>query len=100
MDDDRPSHSYFSVEGELTLVFEDGTEHHLKNPGDVVIQRGTMHAWRYVYHTRLTMDGHTAHTINRNRGKVWCRWTTVHVAALPVVINGEPLADYVEDMNL
>ncbi|KAF8960996.1 hypothetical protein BDZ97DRAFT_1266279 [Flammula alnicola] len=34
------------VSGELVLICEDGTEKHLKNAGDTVVQKGTMHAWR------------------------------------------------------
>jgi hypothetical protein len=53
---------------------EDGTEKHLKNPGDVVIQRGTLHAWK-------------------NPGRSWARWITVLIAAQPHVVraNGETL---------
>jgi hypothetical protein len=36
----------YTVQGEVILILDDGSEHHLKNPGDVVVQRGTMHAWR------------------------------------------------------
>ncbi|KAF9568427.1 hypothetical protein CPC08DRAFT_813479 [Agrocybe pediades] len=60
------------VAGELVLINEDGTEKHLKNPGDVVIQRGTMHAWR-------------------NPTNEWARWITVLIAANPVVINEKQL---------
>jgi quercetin dioxygenase-like cupin family protein len=34
------------VSGEVVLILEDGTEKHLRNPGDTVVQKGTMHAWR------------------------------------------------------
>ena len=35
------------ISGELTLILEDGTEKCIKNPGDLIVQKGTMHAWRY-----------------------------------------------------
>ncbi|RDB28795.1 hypothetical protein Hypma_015560 [Hypsizygus marmoreus] len=60
------------VQGELILITEDGTEKHLKNPGDTVIQKGTLHAWR-------------------NPSKTWARWVTVLIAAEPVTVKGEPL---------
>ncbi|KAH9486970.1 Oryzines biosynthesis cluster protein J [Psilocybe cubensis] len=60
------------VSGELVLINEDGTEKHLKNPGDTVIQKGTMHAWR-------------------NPSVHWARWITVLIAADPVVIDGKAL---------
>ncbi|KAF5356081.1 hypothetical protein D9756_003733 [Leucocoprinus leucothites] len=61
------------VSGELVLITEDGTETHLKNPGDTVIQRGTMHAWKNPSKTQPT------------------RWISVLVAAKPAAVNGEPL---------
>ncbi|KAG6842238.1 hypothetical protein C0991_000208 [Blastosporella zonata] len=60
-------------EGELILITEDGTETHLKNPGDTVVQKGTMHAWR-------------------NPSDNWTRWVTVLIAAEPAIVDGEPLA--------
>jgi len=60
------------VHGELILITEDGTEKHLKNPGDTVIQRGTMHAWR-------------------NPSNGWARWVTVLIAAEPAIVKGEAL---------
>jgi len=60
------------VSGELVLINEDGTEKHLKNPGDTVIQKGTMHAWR-------------------NPTDEWARWITVLIAANPVVVDGKQL---------
>ncbi|KAL1738349.1 hypothetical protein HDZ31DRAFT_18872, partial [Schizophyllum fasciatum] len=33
-----------AVAGEAILLMDDGSETHLKNPGDTVIQRGAMHA--------------------------------------------------------
>lgn len=60
------------MSGELVLINEDGTEKHLKNPGDTVIQKGTMHAWR-------------------NPTDEWARWITVLIAANPVVVDGKQL---------
>lgn len=51
---------------------EDGTEKLLKNSGDVVIQKGTLHAWR-------------------NPSQDWTRWVTVLIAAEPVVVEGKQL---------
>jgi len=62
------------VSGELILITEDGTETHLKNPGDSVIQRGTMHAWRNPSESQPV------------------RWVSVLIAAKPAIVNGEPLA--------
>ncbi|KAJ3569769.1 hypothetical protein NP233_g4836 [Leucocoprinus birnbaumii] len=68
------------VSGELVLITEDGSETYLKNPGDTVIQRGTMHAWKNPSKTQAT------------------RWITVLVAANPAIVNGKPLApDFVID---
>jgi len=61
------------VSGELILIMEDGSEKHLKNPGDTVIQKGTLHAWR-------------------NPSKIWSRWVTVLMAAEPAIVNGEALS--------
>ncbi|GLB36119.1 putative cupin domain protein [Lyophyllum shimeji] len=55
------------VQGELILMMEDGTEKHLKNPGDTVVQKGTLHAWR-------------------NPSKNWARWVTVLIAAEPAIV--------------
>lgn len=65
---------FFLVSGELILITEDGTETLLKNPGDTVIQRGTMHAWKNPSDIRPA------------------RWISVLVAAKPAIVNGEPLA--------
>lgn len=62
-----------TVQGILILMLDDGTEKVLDKPGDVVIQRGTMHAWR-------------------NPGPEWTRWTCVLVDADPAVVDGKPLA--------
>lgn len=61
-----------AVSGEVILIMEDGTEKHLKNPGDTVVQKGTLHAWR-------------------NPSRRWARWLTVLIAAEPAIVLGEPL---------
>ncbi|KAF8846341.1 hypothetical protein BDN67DRAFT_1006800 [Paxillus ammoniavirescens] len=58
------------IQGELIHITDDGTEKHLKNPGDALIQRSTLHAWR-------------------NPTNEWARWATVLVDAKPAVVNGE-----------
>ncbi|KAJ6604615.1 hypothetical protein DFH09DRAFT_315805 [Mycena vulgaris] len=55
------------LQGELILIMDDGSETHLKNPGDTVIQRGTMHAWR-------------------NPSTEWARWMCAVLAAEPAVV--------------
>ncbi|KAF9822139.1 hypothetical protein IEO21_00133 [Rhodonia placenta] len=60
------------IQGKLVLIMEDGTETKFETPGDIVIQRGTMHAWK-------------------NPGPGWARWVTVLVDAKPAVMNGIPL---------
>ncbi|KAF9040581.1 hypothetical protein BJ165DRAFT_308397 [Panaeolus papilionaceus] len=60
------------VAGELILILDDGNEVHLKNPGDVAIQKGTMHAWK-------------------NPSSQWARWITVLVDAKPAQVNGTAL---------
>ena len=62
------------VSGKLVLVTDDGTEKVIENPGDVVVQRGNLHAWR-------------------NPGPGWTRWVSVLVAAEPAIVNGQPLAE-------
>jgi uncharacterized cupin superfamily protein len=62
----------WTVKGELVLITDDGTEKHLKNPGDVVIQKGTAHAWK-------------------NPGTEWTRWATILTDAKPAVVNGQEL---------
>lgn len=52
------------------MILDDGSETHLKNPGDTVIQKGTMHAWR-------------------NPGSKWARWACVLVDANPAVVGGK-----------
>ncbi|KAI8982888.1 hypothetical protein BD414DRAFT_419244 [Trametes punicea] len=60
------------IRGKLILVMEDGSETLLDQPGDVVVQRGTIHAWR-------------------NPGPEWARWITVVIDAKPAVVNGKVL---------
>ncbi|KZT02656.1 uncharacterized protein LAESUDRAFT_762553 [Laetiporus sulphureus 93-53] len=60
------------IRGKLILEMEDGTERTLETPGDIVIQRGTLHAWR-------------------NPGPEWTRFVSVLVDAKPALVNGEPL---------
>ena len=57
---------------------EDGTEKLLKNPGDVVIQKGTMHAWK-------------------NPSQEWTRWVTVLIAGEPAVVDGKQLSPAVDE---
>ena len=65
-----------TVSGEVVLVFPDGAETHLKNPGDTVVQRGTNHAWR-------------------NPGTTWTRWMTFVIDAAPARVNGQELVDVI-----
>jgi hypothetical protein len=51
---------------------EDLSETHLKNPGDTVVQKGTMHAWK-------------------NPGKTMARWASVMIPAEPAIVNGTAL---------
>jgi len=60
------------LSGELIMITDDGSETHLKNPGDTVIQKGTMHAWR-------------------NPGTEWARWMCAVIAAEPAVVGGKLL---------
>jgi uncharacterized cupin superfamily protein len=62
----------WTVKGEIILIMDDGTETHLKNPGDVVVQKGTAHAWK-------------------NPGTEWTRLATVLVDAKYAVVNGQEL---------
>jgi hypothetical protein len=36
------------VQGEVILILDDGTERRISNPGDVVVQKGNIHAWKWV----------------------------------------------------
>ncbi|KAF8632627.1 hypothetical protein AX15_001828 [Amanita polypyramis BW_CC] len=53
----------------------DGTERHLM-PGDIVVQKGTMHAWK------------------NPSSSVWSRLVSVLVAADPAVANGKTLTPH------
>ena len=66
-----------AVSGKLILVMEDGSETLIENPGDVVVQRGTVHAWK-------------------NPGPEWVRWVTILIDAQPAVVNGVALQPYLE----
>ncbi|KIY64201.1 hypothetical protein CYLTODRAFT_381216 [Cylindrobasidium torrendii FP15055 ss-10] len=61
------------TQGELVLVMEDGSETHLRTPGDSVVMRGGLHAWKNPSQTQ------------------WAQWVTVLVSAKPVVIEGKTL---------
>ena len=65
---DRPA-----VAGEVILITEDGKETLLKNPGDTVVQKGTLHAWKNPSDTQ------------------WTRWVSVLVSADPAEVNGKGL---------
>ncbi|KAJ8495616.1 hypothetical protein ONZ51_g1619 [Trametes cubensis] len=60
------------ISGKLILVMEDGSETLLDQPGDIVVQRGTIHGWK-------------------NPGPEWTRWLTVIIDAKPAVVNGKAL---------
>ncbi|KAH9858132.1 hypothetical protein C2E23DRAFT_165760 [Lenzites betulinus] len=60
------------ISGKLLLVMEDGSETLADKPGDIVVQRGTIHAWK-------------------NPGPEWARWVTILIDAKPAVVNGTPL---------
>lgn len=51
---------------------EDGSEILLDKPGDTVVQRGTIHAWK-------------------NPGPEWTRWVTILMDANPALVNGVAL---------
>jgi hypothetical protein len=85
-----------SVSGEVILILDDGAEHHLKNPGDTVVQRGTLHAWKYDLLALKMTCGLTAP--GRNPGAEWCRWTTVLIAAEPTIIDSKPVEPIMGEM--
>ncbi|KAI0651919.1 hypothetical protein C8Q79DRAFT_66241 [Trametes meyenii] len=60
------------ISGKLFLIMEDGTETLFDTPGDVVVQRGTIHAWK-------------------NPGPEWARWITILIDAKPAVVKGQAL---------
>jgi mannose-6-phosphate isomerase-like protein (cupin superfamily) len=61
----------FILDGELEMELDGGEWVHLK-AGDIVVQRGTNHAWE-------------------NKSDRVCRLASVLIAAEPVVVNGQPL---------
>jgi len=61
------------IQGELILMLDDGSETHLKNPGDTVVQKGNMHAWRNPSSTE------------------WARWMCTVIAAEPALVGGKLL---------
>jgi len=77
-DTETPMHRTVSLDynillqGELILTLDDGSETHLKNPGDTVITKGSMHAWR-------------------NPSQEWARWMCVVIAAEPALVGGKLL---------
>ncbi|GBE77990.1 hypothetical protein SCP_0108720 [Sparassis crispa] len=60
------------IQGKLILILEDGTDRTFETPGDVVVQRGTIHGWK-------------------NPGPEWTRWITILVDARPPVVDGHAL---------
>ncbi|KAK0465064.1 uncharacterized protein EV420DRAFT_1637231 [Desarmillaria tabescens] len=62
------------VHGQIVLLMEDGTEKLLDTPGDTVVMKGVMHAWKNPSNTS------------------WARWVTVLLSAEPVLVNGNVLA--------
>ncbi|KAI0669831.1 hypothetical protein C8Q78DRAFT_148326 [Trametes maxima] len=60
------------ISGKLILIMEDGLETTFDTPGDVVVQRGTIHAWK-------------------NPGPEWARWITILIDAKPALVNGKAL---------
>ncbi|KAF7533636.1 hypothetical protein G7054_g6909 [Neopestalotiopsis clavispora] len=65
------------ISGELELILDSGEARQLQ-PGDVVVQRGTSHAWR------------NPHPTNTARGLF------VMSPVVPLVVNGEQLGEHVE----
>ncbi|KZV63278.1 hypothetical protein PENSPDRAFT_590089, partial [Peniophora sp. CONT] len=59
--------------GQIVLILEDGSETLVDKAGDIVVQRGTMHAWRNPSKTE------------------WSRILCVAVDAKPVVVEGAEL---------
>ncbi|KAH8100682.1 hypothetical protein BXZ70DRAFT_938319 [Cristinia sonorae] len=66
------------ISGKLIAMLEDGTEYVMDRPGDVLIQRGTMHNWH-------------------NPGPEWVRYITVIVDAESAVVNGTVMKAEVKD---
>lgn len=65
------------LEGEVVLELDDGEEVAV-GPGDIVVQRGTIHAWT-------------------NRTESWARMAFILVDAEPIVIDGRPLGEHDAD---
>lgn len=63
----------FVLEGEVDLILDGGDERHLK-AGDIVVQRGTNHAWA-------------------NRTDRWARMAFVLIEAKPVTVAGRVLEE-------
>jgi len=61
----------FILEGELEMELDGGEWVHL-NAGDILVQRGTMHAWE-------------------NKSDRPCRMAAILIGAEPVVVNGQTL---------
>ncbi|TCD62217.1 hypothetical protein EIP91_007222 [Steccherinum ochraceum] len=66
------------ISGKLVAILEDGSELVMDRPGDVLIQRGTMHTWH-------------------NPGPEWVRYITVIVDAESAVVNGRALKAELRD---
>ena len=62
------------ISGRVVLILDDGAETEAE-AGTVVVQRGTIHAWRNPSTTE------------------WCRWVSVLIHAEPVKFNGEALEE-------
>ncbi len=68
------SNGSLAVSGKLILVTDDGSATLIEHPGDIVVQRGNMHAWI-------------------NPGPGWTRWVSVLVDAEPASVNGKVLSE-------
>lgn len=66
------------ISGKLIAILEDGTELLMDEPGDVLIQRGTMHTWR-------------------NPGPEWTRYISVIVDANSAIVKGKALRAEVQE---
>lgn len=73
-----PFSSLHAVSGRMLAILEDGTEYLMDKPGDVLIQRGTMHTWH-------------------NPGPEWTRYITVIVDAESAVVDGKVLKSEVKN---
>lgn len=68
------------IEGEVELILDSGEKRAMK-PGDIAIQRGTMHAWRNMSDTK------------------WARMLYVLLPAKPLEVAGEKLGEDLETME-